>query len=92
MMQLMIGVSSVMVDKKKMKIVKNVEVKDIMGIDEITGNRLRLVILEQKLEKIKNFRKTLPIDTEPWALNHWADVEEVLEKELEMENENESRN
>jgi hypothetical protein len=75
-----------------MKTVKNVEVKDIMSIDEITGNRLRLVILEQKLEKIKNFRKTLPIDTEPWALNHWADVEEVLEKELEMENENESRN
>jgi hypothetical protein len=35
------------------------------------------------LEKIKNFRKTLPIDTEQWALNHWADVEEVLEKELE---------
>ena len=71
-----------------MKTVKNVEVKDIMSIDEITGNRLRLVILEQKLEKIKNFRKTLPIDTEQWASNHWADVEEVLEKELEMENEN----
>ena len=30
-----------------------------MSIDEITGNRLRLVILEQKLERLKTLEKHL---------------------------------
>ena len=61
-----------------------------MSLDEIRGDKLRKACLEMRLERIKEFRKTLPLDTEQWALNHWADVEEVLEKELEMEEENEN--
>ena len=57
-----------------------------MSLDEIRGDKLRKACLEMRLERIKEFRKTLPSDTEQWALNHWADVEEVLEKQLEMEN------
>ena len=60
-----------------------------MSLDEIRGDKLRKACLEMRLERIKEFRKTLPSDTEQWALNHWAGVEEVLEKELEMEEENE---
>lgn len=58
-----------------------------MCLDELTGDKLRRLILEKKLEKIKNFRKTMYMDTKLWALKYWMDVEYALEKKLE-ENEN----
>ena len=58
-----------------------------MCLDELTGDKLRRLILEKKLEKIKNFRKTMYMDTKLWALKYWMDVEFALEKKLE-ENEN----
>ncbi len=58
-----------------------------MCLDELTGDKLRRLILEKKLEKIKNFRKTMYMDAKLWALKYWMDVEFALEKKLE-ENEN----
>ena len=58
-----------------------------MCLDELTWDKLRRLILEKKLEKIKNFRKTMYMDTKLWALKYWMDVEYALEKKLE-ENEN----
>ena len=54
-----------------------------MCLDELTGDKLRRLILEKKLEKIKNFRKTMYMDTKLWALKYWMDVEFALEKKLE---------